>query len=213
MKVALIGASGFIGSCILNEAINRGHHVTGIVRNPDKLPKKHKLTSIKCDASNTEDIARAVLGHDAVICAINPGRVSKENPSPQIETLNSIIEGMKKSKVKRLLVVGGAGSLEVAPNLQLVDSPEFPSLWRNTALATREMYNILRNETELDWCFLCPSAIIEHGQRTGRFRLSVNKLLKDKNGQSKISLEDYSVAMIDELEDPKHIYQRFTVGY
>ena len=148
-----------------------------------------------------------------MVSAFNPGRVSRDNNTLQIEAIRSLIAGMKKAGVKRLLVVGGAGSLEIAPGLQLVDTPDFPPLWKAGSLATREVLNILRGEQELEWCFLSPSALLEPGQRTGQFRLGTDQLLIDRTGQSKISLEDYAMAMIDELENPKHIRRRFTVGY
>jgi putative NADH-flavin reductase len=213
MKVALIGATGYVGSRVLSEALNRGHQVTAIVRSPEKLPQHPQLSAAKCDVSNEDAVAEVVAGHDAVVSAFNPGRVSRDNNTLQIEAIRSLIAGMKKAGVKRLLVVGGAGSLEIAPGLQLVDTPDFPPIWKPGSLATREVLNILRSEQELEWCFLSPSALLEPGQRTGRFRLGTGQLLIDSTGQSKISLEDYAMAMIDELENPKHIRRRFTVGY
>ena len=213
MKVALIGATGFVGSRILSEALNRGHEVTAIVRNPEKLPQHPRLKAAKCDVSDEEAVAVIVAGHDAVISAFNPSRVSRDDNTPQIGGMRSLIAGMKKARVKRLLVVGGAGSLEIAPGLQLVDTPDFPPLWKAGALATREVLYILRSEQELEWCFLSPSAVLEPGQRTAHFRLGTDQLLKDSAGQSRISLEDYAVAMIDELENPRQIRRRFTVGY
>jgi putative NADH-flavin reductase len=213
MKVALIGATGFVGSRILSEALNRGHQVTAIVRNIEKLPRHPQLRAAKCDVSHEDTVSEVVSGHDAVISAFNPSRISRDNNTPQIGAIRSLIAGMKKAGVKRLLVVGGAGSLEIAPGLQLVDTPDFPPLWKAGSLATREVLNILRGEQELEWCFLSPSALLEPGQRTGQFRLGTDQLLIDSTGQSKISLEDYAMAMIDELENPKHIRRRFTVGY
>jgi hypothetical protein len=198
---------------VLSEALNRGHRVTAIVRNPEKLPQHSQLSAAKCDVSNEDAVAEVVKGHAAVISAFNPSRLSRDNNKPQTETIRSLIAGMKRAAVKRLLVVGGAGSLEVAPGLQLVDTPDFPAIWKAGSLATREVLNILRSEQELEWSFLSPSAVLEPGQRTGHFRLGTDQLLVDSTGQSKISLEDYAMAMIDELENPKHIRLRFTVGY
>jgi len=213
MKVALIGATGYVGSRILSEALNRGHQVTAIVRNIEKLPPHPQLSAAKCDVSNGDAVTGVVVGRDAVISAFNPSRGGRDKNTPQIGAIRSLIDGMKKAAVKRLLVVGGAGSLEVASGLQLVDTPDFPPLWKAGSLATREVLNILRSEHELEWSFLSPSAILEPGQRTGQFRLGTDQLLVDRTGQSKISLEDYAMAMVDELENPKHIRQRFTVGY
>jgi hypothetical protein len=213
MKVALVGATGYVGSHILSEALNRGHQVTAIVRSPEKLLQHSQLSVAKRDVSDEDAVAEVVAGHDAVISAFNPGRTSRDSNKPQIGAIRSLMAGMKRAAVKRLLVVGGAGSLEVAPGLQLVDTPDFPAMWKAGSLATREVLNILRGEQELEWSFLSPSAVLEPGQRTGKFRLGADQLLIDSTGQSKISLEDYAVAMIDELESPKHIRQRFTVGY
>jgi len=213
VKVALVGATGYVGSRILSEALNRGHQVTAIARSPEKLPQHFQLRAVKCDVSDEDAVAKVIAGHDAVISAINPGRISRENAIPQIGAIRSLIAGMKRAAVKRLLVVGGAGSLEVASGLQLVDTPDFPPVWKAGSLATREVLHILRSEQELEWSFLSPSAVLEPGLRTGQFRLGTDQLLVDHTGQSKISLEDYAVAMIDELENPKHIRQRFTVGY
>ena len=124
-----------------------------------------------------------------------------------------VVDILKKAGVKRVLWVGGAGGLEVKPGVQSVDTPEFPKDWKQGSLATREALNLLRKEPSLDWSFLAPSADLSPGQRTGKFRLGTDQLLKDANGQSRISVEDYAMAMIDEVENPGHIRQRFTVGY
>jgi putative NADH-flavin reductase len=154
-----------------------------------------------------------VVGHDAVISAYSPGRDVPDIYQQHVSGYRKIIDGVKEAGVKRLLVVGGAGSLEVAPGVQLVDTPQFPEQWKAGALAAREVLYLLRDESELEWTFLSPSNMIAPGERTGRFRLGTDQLLTDANGQSWISLEDYAVAMLNELEDPKHIRQRFTVGY
>jgi len=148
-----------------------------------------------------------------VISAFNPGWGNPDIYNLQIKGTRTIINGVKKAGVKRLLFVGGAGSLEVKPGVQSVDTPEFPKEWKQGALATREALNLLRKETGLEWSFLSPSADLFPGQRTGKFRLGTDQLLRDANGQSRISTQDYAMAMIDEVEHPTHIRQRFTVGY
>ena len=213
MKIALIGATGFIGSAVLREALNRGHQVTAIVRHPEKLPQHPNLVAQKGDVTNETETAALVVGHDAVISAYSPGRNIPDIYQQHISGYRMIINGVKKAGVKRLLVVGGAGSLEVAPGVQLVDTPQFPEQWKAGALAARKVLYLLRDESELEWTFLSPSNMIVPGERTGRFRLGTDQLLTDANGQSRISVEDYAVAMLNELEDPKHIRQRFTVGY
>lgn len=213
MKIALIGATGFVGSAILKEALDRGHEVTAIVRHPEKLQPHAKLRPQKVDVYNEDEVARLIAGHDAVISAFNPGWSNPDIYKQQVKGIEAIIKGVKQAGVKRLLFVGGAGSLEVKPGVQLVDTPEFPKEWKQGSLATREALNQLRKESELEWSFLSPSADLSPGQRTGKFRLGTDQLLKDANEQSRISVEDYAMAMIDEVETPKHIRQRFTVGY
>lgn len=213
MKIALIGATGFVGAAILQEALNRGHEVTAIVRNPEKLQAHRKLRAQRGDVYNEQEVARLVAGHDAVISAFNPGWTNPDIYQQQVRGTRAIINGVKKSGITRLLFVGGAGSLEVSPGVQSVDLPAFPPEYKQGALATREALELLRQETGLDWSFLSPSADLFSGQRTGRFRLGTDQLLKDAAGQSRISVQDYAMAMIDEAEKPTHIRQRFTVGY
>ena len=213
MKIALIGATGFVGSAILKEALERGHDVTAIVRHPDKLQAHPKLHAKKGDVYSADEVARLVSGHDAVISAFNPGWNDPEIYNHQVKGTESIIKGVKQAGVKRLLFVGGAGSLEVKPGVQSVDLPQFPAEYKQGALATRDALNLLRKETSLEWSFLSPSADLSPGQRTGKFRLGKDQLLKDAKGESRVSVEDYAVAMLDEAERPAHIRQRFTVGY
>ena len=213
MKIALIGATGYVGSAILKEALDRGHEVTAIVRNPDSLTPHEMLRPMKGDVYNENEVTRLVMGHDSVISAFNPGWTNPDIYSQQIKGARSIIDGVKNSGVKRLLFVGGAGSLEVTPGVQSVDMPGFPAEYKQGALATREALNMLRKETGLEWSFLSPSADLFPGPRIGKFRLGTDQLLKNAQGESRISVEDYAMAMIDEMEKPKHIRQRFTVGY
>jgi putative NADH-flavin reductase len=213
MKIALIGATGFVGSAILKEAVDRGHEVAAIVRNPEKLTPHAKLHPKKGDVYNEDEVVRLVTGHDAVISAFNPGWSNPDIYNQQVKGARSIINGVKKAGVKRLLFVGGAGSLEVKPGIQSVDLPEFPAEYKQGALATREALNMLRKEVSLEWSFLSPSAELSPGKRTGKFRLGTDQLLTSAQGESRISVEDYAMAMIDEVEMPKHIRRRFTVGY
>jgi uncharacterized protein len=214
MKVALIGATGFVGSRLLNEALDRGHEVTAIVRRTDKLPAHPGLTAKQADVNDVDALAALLADHDAVISAYNPDR---ETPSDvfgrMVAGAKSIIAATKKAGVKRLLVVGGAGSLEVAPGQQMIDQPDFPAEWKAGAGGTRQYLYLLKEEHDLDWTFLSPAAMLQPGERTGTFRLGGDQLLVDAEGQCRISVEDYAVAMIDELEDPKHTRRRFCVAY
>lgn len=213
MKIAVIGATGFVGSAILKEALQRSHEVTAIVRDPEKLPPHPKLHPQKGDVYNEDEVARLVAGHEAVISAFNPGWSNPDIYTLQVKGAKAIISGVKKAGITRMLFVGGAGSLEVKPGVQALDLPGFPAEYKQGALATREALNLLRKETGLDWSFLSPSADLAPGQRTGKFRLGTDQMLMDEHGQSRISVEDYAVAMIDEVERPAHIRRRFTVGY
>ncbi|WP_138993176.1 NAD(P)-dependent oxidoreductase [Larkinella sp. C7] len=214
MKIVLIGATGFVGSALLKEALHRGYAVTAIVRHPEKMTVENpQLTVVKGDVLNEAEVAGLVAGHDAVVSAYNAGW---QNPNLYNEYLAgslAIQNGTKKAGVKRLLVVGGAGSLEIAPGVQLIDTPQFPAEWKPGALAARDYLNTLKKEEDLDWTFISPAILLEPGERTGQFRRGTNQPVFDENGVSKISVGDLAVAMLDELDEPAHIRQRFTVGY
>lgn len=214
MKVAIIGANGNIGSRIANEALTRGHVVTGIARNPGKSDLKHdNLTWVKGDALNTDDLAELLKGHDAVISSFGIDWSKPETFHLFSDVANSVINATKKAGVKRLINVGGAGSLEVAPGVQLVDTPNFPAEWKLGALAQRDSLEVFRKENELDWTFFSPAIIIEPGAKKGKFRIGKDNPVFDADGHSRITYDDYAVALIDELEKPQFIKGRFTVGY
>jgi putative NADH-flavin reductase len=213
MRIAIIGASGNIGSFIRGEALARGHQVTAIVRHPEKITVQNpRLTVVKADILK-DKVEKLVKGHDAVISAYNPGWNNPDIYNEQIKGAKAIIEGVKKSGIKRLLVVGGAGTLEVAPGVQLLDTVTFPENIKGGVLATRETLYMLRKEKELEWTFLSPPSSIAPGERTGHYRVGKDQLLKNEKGESKISTQDFAIAMLDELEHPQHIRQRFTVAY
>lgn len=217
MKIVLLGATGFVGSALLHEALSRGHEVTAIARNPEKLEAKPGLTVVPADVNDTASLAISIAGHDALISAFNPGW-TPGTPRPemydeQVRGTNSIIAAVKSAGVKRVLWVGGAGGLEVAPGVLSIDTPDVPDWIKPGSRATIEALEALRKEPELEWSFLAPAAALEPGQRTGKFRLGGDQLLVDEKGESRISVQDYAVAMIDELEEPKHVRQRFSVAY
>lgn len=203
MKIVILGASGQVGSHLVIEALSRGHTITGIARTTDALPKHPALLPQKADITHYAQLSPLLAQHDAVISAI---------PFRSFDG-TALLTAVKSAKVPRFLVVGGAGSLEVAPGKSLVDTPDFPAEYKTEALSGRDFLNILRGETALDWTFLSPSAFLHAGARTGKFRLNKDKLLVAADGQSHISIADYAVALIDELENPRHSRQRFTVGY
>lgn len=203
MKVAHIGATGNVGSRILAELLRRGHAVTGIVRHPQTLSPHDRLAARQGDVNDEDSLAALLSNHDAVISTT---RFETTNP-------RSLIGAVKKADVPRLLVVGAEGSLEVAPGVQLLDAPRFPAEYKAEALAAREFLNVLRGEQELNWTFISPSAMLVPGERTGEFRLGADQLLVSAGGESRISFEDFAIALADELETPQHSRQRFTVGY
>jgi putative NADH-flavin reductase len=202
MKVALIGASGSGGSRLLAELSRRGHHVTAIARHPETVVKLPGVTAQKGDVFDKPSLVALLKGHDAVISAV---RFSDSDPK-------LLLDAVKESGIKRYFVVGGAASLEVAPGVKLIDTPQFPAAYKAEATKGGEFLELLRKNNELDWTFLSPSAVIAPGERTGKFRLGKDQLLTHDKG-SNISWEDYAIAAVDELEKPAHIRQRFTVGY
>jgi len=202
--IAILGITGRVGSRIANELLARGHTVTGISRNTDKIQAKPGLALEQADVARLDDLVPLLRGHDAVVSAT---RFAGGTDAA------TVVAAAKQAGVPRLLVVGGAGSLEIAPGKALVDTPQFPEAYKAEALAGRTFLEALRAEQALDWTFLSPSALLEPGERTGSYRTGGDQLLADANGKSWISMEDYAIAMADEIERPTHPRQRFTVGY
>lgn len=214
-EIVLIGASGFVGSAILKEALGRGHKVKAIVRNPSKITTKNSnLTVEKGDVSSHELVARLCKGAEVVISAYNPGWKNPDIASETLKVYPAILEGVKKSGVKRFLVVGGAGSLFVSPGLRLMDAGIIPEAYLPSVKALAAFYlENLTSEKTLDWVFFSPAGTIAPGERTGIFKLGKDDLIKDSEGISGISVEDYAIAMINEVEKPAHHRERFTIGY
>src|SRR3954468_9589831 len=203
MKIAVIGASGNAGSRITAELARRGHSVTAIARHPEKIASGANVTPTRGDVMDQAGLARLLAGHDAAISSVH---FLASDPV-------RLIAVAKESKVSRSLVVGGAGSLEVAPGVRLVTIPGFPVAYKAEAEAGGAFLDLLRAEKELNWTFLSPSALFVAGERTGKFRLGTDQLLTAADGKSSISFEDFAVALADEIERPVHIRRRFTVGY
>ena len=210
MKIALIGSTGKIGSRILNEALARGHQVTAIVRDATRMSNQKPNVEYKTgDVLKPESVVAATKGNEVVISAYGPGA----GDATQIATAaKSLVEGVAANQPMRLVVVGGAGSLEVAPGKQLVDTPDFPSAWKKAALAHRDALEIFR-QAPFDWTYVSPSAEINEGTRTANYRIGTDQLLVDTHGRSHISIEDYAAAVLEEIEKPHFHRGRFTVGY
>lgn len=211
-KIAIIGASGYVGTALLNEAVKRGHQVSALVRHPEKIAANANVTAVKADVLNTDGLAALLKGHDLVISAYNPGWQEADIRNIHIKGSKSISEAVKKAGIKRLIAVGGAGSLEIN-GAQLVDSPEFPAEYKEGALGARQALNDLKTENELDWSFVSPAILLVPGEATGTFRLGKDSPVFDDKGESKITVGDLAVAILDEAEQGKHIRQRFTAAY
>ncbi|MCS4310608.1 hypothetical protein FBY10_101907 [Pseudomonas sp. SJZ103] len=202
-KIAIIGATGRAGSQLLEEALRRGHSVVAIARNTDKLAVRPGVTVKQVDALDANALEQAISGSDVVISAAHFATLPA----------SAVIGPVKKAGVKRLLVVGGAGSLLLPGGGRVIDSEGFPAEYKTEASAGAAFLDVLRQEKDLDWTFLSPSALFDGTERTGKFRLGQDDLLVSSDGTSSISFADYAIAMIDEVEAPKHSRQRFTVGY
>ena len=202
MKVALIGASGQAGSRLLAELSSRGHLVTAIARDPQRIAKLAHVTAVAGDVYDATALAKLLAGHDAVISSVH---FTASDP-------HKLIEAVRASGVKRYFVVGGAGGLFVAPGVRLIDTPQFPEAYRAEATKGVVFLELLKGVSDLDWTFLSPAAMFIPGERTGKFRLGLDDLIANAAGSS-ISFEDFAIAAVDELEKPAHIRKRFTIGY
>lgn len=214
-NVVLIGASGFVGTAILNELLNRGHKVTAIVRDAKKMNASNpNLTIVEADVTDTDALKEASKGKDAVISAYNPGWKNPHIYEDALKNYPLIVESAKQAGVKRLLIVGGAGTLFYAPGKMVMDADDVPAQLLPGIKSLGEFYlNTLRKEKDIDWIFLSPAANMTPGKRTAKFRIGKDDLVVDANGDSNISVEDFAVAMVDELEQEKHHKERFTIGY
>lgn len=216
MKIALIGATGFVGAAVLDELLSRDHVVTALVRTPAKLTTHSRLEARALDAYNIEAVAQAVAGHDVVVSAFNPGWDEPDLYSLFMKGSAAIERGVETSGVKRLLVVGGAGSLFVAPGIQLVDTAEFteraPANIIPGARAARDALTAMRSNMVLEWTFLSPPAMLEPGKRTGNYQIGGEQLPMVGDQMAGISVADFAVALVDEIETPKHVRMRFSVA-
>lgn len=212
MKLALYGATGTIGSRIFAEALLRGHEVTAIVRDPSRITRSDdNLAVVIGDIFDTGSIGTATSGQDIIISAYGP---PPESPRDIINATLALIAGASQGGVPRLIAVGGASSLEVAPGIKVIDTPDFPEAWKPVAQAHTEALNLYNGAPdELDWEVFSPAAFIEPGERTGSYRTNTDNLVMDENGVSRISAEDYAVALLDEVENQQFSRQRFTAGY
>lgn len=203
LKIAIIGVSGNVGKRIAEEALNRGHQVTGIARNIDSVAGRNNLSLKIGDINNPEALAGMLKGNDLVVSSV---KYTDFDPG-------QLIQAVRHSGVKRWLVVGGAGSLEVSPGVTALDTGKLPDLVVPSARGAQNFLNILRSVEDLDWTVLSPAFEFTAGERTGKFRLGKDEIITDVNGKSAISFEDYAVALLDEIDEPHHLKERFSIGY
>jgi len=212
VSVLLLGASGRIGRRVATELLDRGHAVTGVSRSGavDGIDDED-FVAVPGDATDPDQVARLAAGHDAVASTLGPG----EDESPEVlpELMDAVIEGMRRSSVGRLVWTGGAGGLYVGPDTRLVETEEFPDEWEGVALAAIAAYEVLREADDLEWTYLAPAALIEPGERTGEYRTAEGELVADEDGDSYISMEDFAVALADEIEDPQGVHTYLATGY
>lgn len=215
MKIAIIGATGFLGANLVKEFANRNHEVTAISRNSNG-DEKLNVTYVKADVFNVGELADILKGNDAVVSAYNPGWANPNIYDDAIAGSKAILQAVKIAGVKRYIYIGGAGSLYIAPGLQLIDTPEFPAEYKAGASAARDYLNIIKEEKDLDWVFFSPAIEMHPGittGRTGNYRLGLDNPVFDEDNRSILSGEDVAVVLADEVENPKHHQQRFTASY
>ncbi len=216
MKILLFGATGNVGRCVIKEALSRGHQITGVVRDPQAVENSDPRVSLRRgDATDRRSVAELARGVDAVVSAISPRPNARGLPAPTlVAAARALIAGLRDAGTKRVVAVGGAGSLEVAPGKALVDQPGFPDAYKAESLDGRDSLEVYRKEAAgLDWTLISPAVEIAPGERKGRYRTTADTVLTDANGKSFITFEDLAVAIIDELEKPQHLGRRFGVAY
>jgi uncharacterized protein len=209
MNIVVYGATGNSGSEIVKELLRRGHHVTGVARKIDSLQGQQGLTAKVDDLSNVDVTAAIIKGADVVVSAYAP---PADNTDAIVDVTKREIEAVKKAGRSRLLVVGGAGLLEVAPGVTLIKSGHLPAQYIPIATSHEKALGVLR-ASDINWTYLSPAAFFVPGERTGKFRLGTKELIADAKGESKISFADYAIALVDEIEKPAHERASFSVGY
>jgi putative NADH-flavin reductase len=215
MKIALVGATGFVGKAIANELISRNIEVLGISRK-ETASEQDNLTYKAQDIRNVEELADTLKGYDAVVNAFNPGWTNPDLYNEFLEGSKTIQDAVKRSGVNRYITIGGAGSLYIADGVQLVDTDGFPEEYKSGAKAARDYLNVLKEEKELDWAFFSPAIEMHQGittGRTGKYRLGGDNPIFNEEQRSILSVEDLAVVIADEVETPKHHQVRFTAAY
>ena len=215
-KVAVIGATGFVGTQVVKELANRGYFVNALARNTSKIEESENVKAVTADIYNTAELSEILKGNDAVISTFNPGWTNPNIFEDFLKGAESIEKAVEESGVKRFITVGGAGSLYIAENLQLIDTPEFPTEIKPGAEAARQYLEIIKKNENLEWTFFSPAIEMHQGTagvRKGTYRTALENPVFDENGRSVLSVEDVAVALVDELENNQFVKQRFTAAY
>ena len=215
-KVAVIGATGFVGTQVVKELANRGYFVNALARNTSKIEESENVKAVTADIYNTAELSEILKGNDAVISAFNPGWTNPNIFEDFLKGAESIEKAVEESGVKRFITVGGAGSLYIAEGLQLIDTPEFPAEIKPGAEAARQYLEMIKKNENLDWTFFSPAIEMHQGTagvRKGTYRTALENPVFDENGRSVLSVEDVAVALVDELENNQFVKQRFTAAY
>jgi putative NADH-flavin reductase len=213
MKIALVGATGFVGSAVLAEAVNRGHEVTAIARNTEKVAALPGVTTVRADVLNDADLAAKLRGNDVIIATYNPGWTNPNIRAEHLAGSQAITKAAREAGVPRLIMVGGAGTSQTAPGVHIVDSDTFPAAYKEGALGAKEAAYWIEGETVLDWVFVLPAVMLVPGERTGKYRTGGPGPVTNDKGESTISVADFAVALIDEAETPRFHRARITTGY
>ena len=215
-KVAVIGATGFVGTQVVKELANRGYFVNALARNTSKIEESENVKAVTADIYNTAELSEILKGNDAVISTFNPGWTNPNIFEDFLKGAESIEKAVEESGVKRFITVGGAGSLYIAENLQLIDTPEFPAEIKPGAEAARQYLEMIKKNENLDWTFFSPAIEMHQGTagvRKGTYRTALENPVFDESGRSVLSVEDVAVALVDELENNQFVKQRFTAAY
>jgi uncharacterized protein len=212
MRVLLFGASGAIGTAIAGELVGRGHEVVAASRS-GSASEDLGLPAVSADATDAASVAAAASGVDAIVSAIGPKHDGTDSVDLLVHGARGLVEGARRAGVRRVIVVGGAGSLEVAPSVRIVDTPDFPAGWKAVALAHADALEVFREVDDLDWTYVSPAALIEPGERSGSYRRGGDQLLVDDAGTSRITHPDFAIAIADELEQGSAIRQRITFAH
>jgi hypothetical protein len=211
MKLIIFGASGLLGTRLVSEGLLRGHEITAVARNADALRERNRPIRIaSADATDPESVAAVAAGHDAALSAVT----QHAHPEMLVDAARGLLAGLERADVERLIVAGGAGSLRVASGQRLVDTPDFHDEWKPEALAAADALAAFEGYAgPVQWSYVSPGALLEPGERTGRYRLGGEELLVDEQGRSRITMEDFAIAMLDEAETPRHVRRRFTAAH